>query len=181
MQEEHIQESLGILVEVLAGEGVIVGDSLQILTATLVIEGLTPDVDEIVLEVVVATVFICHTCHENGGTSGVLRVIIVVHLRPTLHLEVGERRTAAEDRLVRALLVVAQRTVVDTLGEYRPGFLDGLVMYAVSSETIFFDPFLLGNFLGTPWQFAHQLKHDRIVLGTLHGVTTTIYFTLTCG
>ena len=168
LHQQHVQESLCILIKLLAAECLVVGNGLLILHTSLVGQRLSGDVHQIVFKVVVAAILLCHAVHQFGSLLGVSRVIIVLHLRPARSLEVVQRWASAEDTLVRPLLVVACRTVVDALSQYHPRFLDSLILYAVARLHIVLYPSLLGKLLRAPGQFAHQLKHHWIVLASLH-------------
>ena len=152
----------------------IVGDGLPVLFASLVGESLSADIYQVVLIVVVATVFVCYTGKENGCLSGIFGIIIVAHLRPAGYLEVVERRATAEDALVSTLLVVAHRTVVDALRQECPCLLDGCIVHTIAGIAVFLEPVFLGSLLGTPRQFAHQLKHHRVVFRTFHREAPTL-------
>ena len=152
----------------------IVGDGLPVLFASLVGESLSADIYQVVLIVVVAMVFVCYTGKENSCLSGILRVVIVAHLRPAGNLEVIERRSTAEDALVSTLLVVAHRTVVDALRQECPCLLDGCIVHTIAGIAVFLEPVFLGCLLGTPRQFAHQFKHYRVVLRTFHRESPTL-------
>ena len=66
----------------------VVGDSLPVLFAPLVGKSLAADIYQVVLIVVVATVFVCYAGKEDGCLSGILWVVIVAHLACTTRYEV---------------------------------------------------------------------------------------------
>ena len=170
LQQEHAQEAVGIAAEALDVEGFVVGNGVLILHASLVGQRLTDDVHEVVLQVVVqGGEGLSPFQEELGGTECRLRVVVVLHLRPAAGLEVVQRGPSAEDALVRALLVVARRAVVDALSQQLPCLLQGGVVSSIAGLHIVAQPLLLGELLGSPGQLAHQLEHHGVVLRPLHG------------
>ena len=168
LHEEHPQEAFCIPFEVLACKCVVVGNGLQVLPAALVGESLPGYVHQVVQVVVVVSHPVRCRQHLLSSLAGVFRVVVVSHLRPALHLEIVQSRPAAEDALVRPLLVVAKRTVVYGGGEQHPCLFDILVVFAIPCHDIFPHPFLLCRHLAEPWQLAHKLEHHGVVLRSLH-------------
>ena len=174
LHQQHLQETGSILIKALAVETLVVCNGMLILLTSLVGQCLTCDVHQIILEIIVTTVFLCHTIHQPGSLLRIGRIVIILHLRPTAGLEVVQRRTTAEDTLMRTLLVVASRTVIDAIHENHPSLFYRSILHAVARLHIVFYPRLLSELLRSPGQLAHQLKHHGIVLRTLHRKTDTL-------
>ena len=160
----------------MAVEAIVVSDGAQVLQTGLVVKGLTHDVHKVVLKIVVATVMVGYADHEFRSTSCVSRIVIVVHLRPALDLEVVERWSSVEDALMGALLIVAGRTVVDAVAKKLPHLLQSSIIGTIACLDIRIEPLLSesGNAVSRrqradhPRQFTHQLKHHGIVFRSLH-------------
>ena len=75
---------------------------------------------------------------------------------------------------MRALLIVACRTVVDAIGKDHPSLLNRRILHTVASLHISLYPRLLRKPFRAPGQFTHQLEHHGIVLRTLHRETYTL-------
>ena len=174
LHEQHIQEAGSILVKCLTGKALVVSNRPLILLASLISQSLTGDIHQVVFEVIITTILLCHAIHQTGSLLGVGRIVIVFHLRPRRCLEVIQRGTTTEDTLVRTLLVVACRTVIDALSQYHPSLLDGCILHAITGFDIVLQPCLLGKLLWAPRQFTHQLEHHRIVLRALHRKADTL-------
>ena len=166
---EHIEEPPAIALERPSREGLVVGNGAVILDACLVGQSLTDDIHEVVLEVVVALVFVGNTHHQFCRPARIIGVVVVFHLRPTRRLEIVKRWTGTEDALMGPLLVVAQRTVVNASRKHLPCLSNLWVGHAIACLHVLPHPLFLGEGLRPPGQFAHQLKHHGIVLRPLHG------------
>ena len=163
MQQQHLQEALAVGGKRLAAERLVAGHGLLILHTGLVGHGLPYNVDEVVFVVVVATILVGHTGKERGGAQYVVGVVIVRHLRPARCLEIVGRWPSAENALVRPLLVVAHRTVVDGGAQQLPSLLERGVVGAVAGAHVALEPLLLAKLRGAPGQLAHQFEHHRVV------------------
>ena len=163
LHQQHIQETSCILIELLTSKALVVSYRVLILLASLVCKSLTSDIHQVELKVIVATILLCHTIHQSCSLLRICRIVIILHLRPRRCLEVIQRRTSAEDALVRALLIVASRTVIYTLGQNHPSLLNGGILHTITSLHVLLHPSLLGEFLWAPGQLTHQLEHHRIV------------------
>ena len=137
---------------------------MLVLLAGLVGQRLTGDIHEIVLEIVVATILLGDAVHQTGGFQSRSGIVVILHLRPAAGLEIVERGTTTEDALVRALLVIASRAVVDGLSEDEPSLLYLRIIHAVAGLHVVFHPIFFRELLRAPRQFAHQFEHHRIIL-----------------
>ena len=82
LHQQHIEETLGILVKLLTGKAFVIGYGVLILLTSLISQGLTGDIYQIVLEVIITSIFLSHTVHQSGSLLGACRVVVVLHLRP---------------------------------------------------------------------------------------------------
>ena len=174
LHQQHFKESGRIPAKPFAVEAFVVGYRMLVLQPSLVGQCLTRDVHQIILKIIVAAISVCHTVHQPGSLLRIGRIVIILHLRPTAGLEVVQRWTTAEDTLMRTLLVVANRTVIDAIHENHPSLFYRSILHAVACLHIVFYPSLLSELLRSPGQFAHQLKHHGIVLRTLHRKPDTL-------
>ena len=137
---------------------------MLILLTGLIGQCLTGDIHQIVFEVIVAAILLSHAVHQACCLAGIGRIIIILHLRPRRSLEIVQRRATTEDALVRALLVVACGTVIDAMSKNHPSLFKCGILNTVTSLHIILQPCLLGEFLRSPRQLAHQFEHHGVVL-----------------
>ena len=111
LHHQHIEEHSRTAHKLSIREALIVCYGKLVLPTSLIGQRLTGYIYQIVLKIIVATIFLSHAVQQ----SGIGRIVIVLHLRPAGCLEVVQRGSPAEDTLMRALLVVACRTVIYAL------------------------------------------------------------------
>ena len=140
----------------------------------LVSQSLPADVHQVILEIIVPLEPVSGFHHQLGSLTGIVGVIVVLHLRPAGSLEVMERGPSAEDALMRSLLVVSRRTVIDGVNQDVPGLQNILIGLAIAGLHIAANPFFLRELLRSPGQLTHQLKHHGVILRALHREADTL-------
>ena len=171
LQQQYIQEFPGVTGKTAFIKAFEVSNGPVINNTSFIGKRLSYNVYQVIFKVIITTIFIGYFHHQPCCFFRNGRIIIVLHLRPARCLEVIQRRTSAENRLMRALLVISKRTVINGIGKQSPCFFYLLVSYTITGKEIIFQPFFFREFLRSPGKFAHQFKHHGVILCTFHGQT----------
>ena len=148
-----------------------VGNSVIVHYSGTVGNGLSGDVHQVIFKVVITAIFVCHAHHQPCGFCCGSGIVIVAHFAPAGCLEIIQRWTPTKDTFVRTLLVVACRTVIDTVCQDLPSLPDRFIVCAIACADVLFDPFFFGKLFCTPRKFAHQFEHNGIIFNAFHRQT----------